>query len=75
MTIGATAVETTRRERDLPRSAGRPLNLARFLGALAKRGVIIRRDVNFLCAAHREAQVDFTINAVDGALAELGDAP
>jgi aminotransferase MxcL len=49
--------------------------MERFLGALARRGVLLRRDVNFVSAAHSEAQIDFTVRAVDGALAELGDAP
>lgn len=42
-----------------------------FLGAMARRGVLFRRDVNFLSSAHTEAQVDATIAAADDALHEL----
>lgn len=43
----------------------------RFLGAMARRGVILRRDVNFISGAHTEEQVDFTVRATAGALAEM----
>lgn len=42
-----------------------------FVGALAQRGVLLRRDVNFISGAHTEAQIDFTIAAAIDALAEL----
>jgi aminotransferase MxcL len=42
-----------------------------FVGALARRGVLLRRDVNFLSGAHNEAQIDFTIEATESALEEL----
>jgi aminotransferase MxcL len=42
-----------------------------FVGAMARRGVIFRRDVNFLSSAHTEGQVDTTIDAVADALREL----
>jgi aminotransferase MxcL len=45
-----------------------------FVGAMARRGVLLRRDVSFLSGAHSEAQIDFTCDAVEGALAELSDA-
>jgi aminotransferase MxcL len=45
--------------------------MEKFLGAMATRGVLLRRDVQFLSGAHSEAQIDFTIDAVDGSLAEL----
>jgi aminotransferase MxcL len=40
----------------------------KFLAQMAKRGVILRRDVNFICAVHTEEQIDFTINAVEASL-------
>jgi aminotransferase MxcL len=42
-----------------------------FVGAMARRGVIFRRDVNFLSSAHTQAQVDTTVDAVADALREL----
>ena len=44
-----------------------------LLGTLAKRGVILRRDVNFLTSAHTIEQIDFTIEAVAQGLQELLD--
>lgn len=40
----------------------------KFLAQMAKRGVLLRREVNFICAAHTEAQIDFTISAVKESL-------
>jgi aminotransferase MxcL len=40
----------------------------KFLAQMAKRGVILRRDVNFISAVHTEEQIDFTINAVEASL-------
>jgi len=45
--------------------------MAAFVGAMAQRGVLLRRDVNFVSGVHTEAQIDFTIEAADAALAEL----
>lgn len=45
-----------------------------FLAAMARRGVLLRRDVNFICAAHTEAHIDHTIGAALDSLAELGTA-
>jgi len=42
-----------------------------FVGAMARRGVLLRRDVNFLSGVHTEAQIDFTIEACKSALTEL----
>jgi aminotransferase MxcL len=42
-----------------------------FVGAMARRGVLFRRDVNFLSSAHTEAQIDHTVDAVEDALREL----
>lgn len=39
-----------------------------FVGHMAKRGVLLRRDVNFINAAHTDAQIDFTIEQVASAL-------
>ncbi len=44
-----------------------------LLGAVAKHGVILRRDVNFLTSAHTAEQIDFTIEAVAKGLQELLD--
>jgi aminotransferase MxcL len=43
----------------------------KFLAQMAKRGVLLRREVNFICAAHTEAQIDFTINAVEESLVAM----
>lgn len=43
----------------------------KFLAQMAKRGVLLRREVNFICAVHTEAQIDFTINAVKEALGAM----
>lgn len=40
----------------------------KFLAQMAKRGVLLRREVNFICAAHTEVQIDFTINAIKESL-------
>lgn len=40
----------------------------KFLAQMAKRGVLLRREVNFICAAHTDAQIDFTIDAVKESL-------
>ncbi|HEY1016523.1 MAG TPA: aminotransferase class III-fold pyridoxal phosphate-dependent enzyme [Herpetosiphonaceae bacterium] len=45
-----------------------------FLGAMAKRGVLLRRDVNFICGAHTAAQIDWTVAAAREALIELIDS-
>jgi aminotransferase MxcL len=42
-----------------------------FVGAMAQRGVLLRRDVNFISGAHTDAQIDFTIEAARSALTEL----
>lgn len=34
-----------------------------FLGEMAKRNVLLRRDVNFICSAHTDEHIDHTINA------------
>ncbi len=39
-----------------------------FLAQMAKRGVIMRREVNFICAAHTEKQIDYTIEAIEQSL-------
>ncbi|ABC33205.1 Glutamate-1-semialdehyde aminotransferase [Hahella chejuensis KCTC 2396] len=39
-----------------------------FLAEMAKRGVLLRREVNFICGVHTEEQIDFTINAVEASL-------
>jgi aminotransferase MxcL len=42
-----------------------------FIAAMAKRGVLMRREVNFICAAHSEAQIDATIEATAESLEEM----
>ena len=39
-----------------------------FLGEMAKRGVLLRREVNFVCGAHTGKQIDKTIDAVEASL-------
>ncbi len=39
-----------------------------FVAEMAKRGVILRRDVNFISAVHTEEQIDYTIKAVKESL-------
>lgn len=46
----------------------------KFLAQMAKRGVILRREVNFICAAHTQAQIDFTIGAVEESLQAMQTA-
>lgn len=43
----------------------------KFLAQMAKRGVLLRREVNFICAVHTETQIDFTINAVTESLVAM----
>ncbi|WP_353618591.1 aminotransferase class III-fold pyridoxal phosphate-dependent enzyme [Spartinivicinus marinus] len=42
-----------------------------FLAQMAKRGVLLRRDVNFICGAHTTEQIDHTIAATKASLIEL----
>jgi len=37
--------------------------MRRFQGEMAQRGVLLRRDLNFIAAAHTEEQIAFTIDA------------
>ncbi|HEX6244970.1 MAG TPA: aminotransferase class III-fold pyridoxal phosphate-dependent enzyme, partial [Polyangiales bacterium] len=43
-----------------------------FLAAMARRGVLLRRDVNFISGVHTKEQVEFTIEACRSALTEIG---
>lgn len=45
-----------------------------FQGRMARRGVLLRRDVNFVSAAHTPAQIAFTIEAARQSLAEMKQA-
>jgi aminotransferase MxcL len=45
-----------------------------FVAEMAARGVLLRRDVNFISGAHTEAHIDHTINAVKGALQAMQQA-
>ncbi len=42
-----------------------------FQGEMAKRGVLLRRDVNFISGVHSREQIEFTINAAAAALQAL----
>ncbi|BCD96613.1 aminotransferase class III-fold pyridoxal phosphate-dependent enzyme [Marinagarivorans cellulosilyticus] len=42
-----------------------------FVGLMAAQGFILRRDVNFLCAAHTEQHIEKTIDAVTSALQKM----
>ena len=42
-----------------------------FVGQMAKRGVLLRRDVNFISAAHTEAQIEFTLQQITASLQAL----
>lgn len=42
-----------------------------FQGRMAERGVVLRRDLNFICGAHTEAQVDFMVAAAKECLVEM----
>lgn len=44
---------------------------APFLAEMAKRGVVLRRDVNFICAAHTDEDIDYCINALEQSLAAM----
>ena len=39
-----------------------------FLGEMAERGVLLRRDVNFICALHTQPQIAHTIDAASASL-------
>lgn len=43
-----------------------------FVGEMAKRGIILRRDVNFICAAHTEQHIEATVQAAKESLGALG---
>lgn len=45
--------------------------MKRFVGLMAMRGVLLRRDVNFLCAAHEAAHVEHVITATRESLLEM----
>lgn len=45
-----------------------------FVGLMARRGCLLRRDVNFVCAAHTESQIDEAIVAASESLAEMQQA-
>lgn len=68
--IGYDAIPFFRFSADMPTHARL---MEAFLAAMAKRGVILRRDVNFICGAHTAAQIEFTIAAAREALIELID--
>ena len=42
-----------------------------FQAGMARRGVLLRRDVNFICAAHTQEQIDHTIEMAGEVLLSL----
>jgi aminotransferase MxcL len=42
-----------------------------FVAEMAARGVLLRRDVNFISSAHTEAHIVHTIQAAQGALSAM----
>lgn len=42
-----------------------------FQGLMARRGVLLRRDVNFVSAAHTEAQIAYTVDQAHAAMQEM----
>ncbi|KFE66588.1 myxochelin B biosynthesis transaminase MxcL [Hyalangium minutum] len=42
-----------------------------FQAGMARRGVLLRRDVNFICAAHTQEQIDHTIDMAEEVLHAL----
>lgn len=45
-----------------------------FVAEMASRRVLLRRDVNFICGAHSDAQIDATIEAVKASLQAMEQA-
>jgi aminotransferase MxcL len=45
-----------------------------FQGEMAARGVLLRRDVNFISGAHQPAHIDFTVEAARASLQAMGAA-
>lgn len=45
-----------------------------FLAEMAKRGILLRRDVNFICAAHTEDHIQQTVAAVKASLEAMAAA-
>jgi aminotransferase MxcL len=48
--------------------------MQQFQGHMARRGVLLRRDVNFICGAHTELQIDQTIAATQDSLQAMVEA-
>ena len=47
-----------------------------FQAAMARRGVILRRDLNFICSAHTAEQIDYTVDMAEASMREcLASAP
>lgn len=42
-----------------------------FLAKMASKGILLRRDVNFICNSHEESQIDYTISAASESLLEM----
>ena len=45
-----------------------------FQGQMARRGVLLRRDVNFICGAHRDADIELTIAAAQASMRSMADS-
>ncbi|HVJ90227.1 MAG TPA: aminotransferase class III-fold pyridoxal phosphate-dependent enzyme [Labilithrix sp.] len=48
--------------------------MRQFQGHMARRGVILRRDLNFICGAHTLEQIEFTIEAARASLRDMLEA-
>lgn len=46
-------------------------HMQRFQGAMARRGVLLRRDVNFICAVHTTEQIEYTLEMAGEAMQSL----
>jgi aminotransferase MxcL len=41
---------------------------------MARRGILLRRDLNFICSAHTAAQIDYTIDMAEEVMRECLEA-
>ncbi|RKH16164.1 aminotransferase class III-fold pyridoxal phosphate-dependent enzyme [Corallococcus praedator] len=66
--IGYDAVPFFRFSKEIPHHI---MQMIPFQAGMARRGVILRRDLNFISAVHTEQQIDHTIAAAGEVLREL----
>jgi aminotransferase MxcL len=48
--------------------------MTEFQGKMAERGVLLRRDVNFICGAHTDEQIEHTVRAAKESLVSMRHA-